>query len=193
MKTTRERWLLDLANELNKTIFDNRMPEFRITCGFPSKGGTAQAKKVIGQCWYPEASNDDTTEIIMTICEDDPMIISATVAHEMVHAIACAESDHRGHGKPFKDLALQIGLTGKMTATVASETFKQAVQPILDTLGKYPHSKLDATQSPTKKQTTRMIKCECEQCGYTIRTSRKWIELGAPYCALHKDTQMVMR
>lgn len=34
-----------------------------------------------------------------------------------------------------------------------------------------------------KKQTTRMLKCWCEKCGYTTRVSGKWlVEAGAPYC-----------
>lgn len=32
-------------------------------------------------------------------------------------------------------------------------------------------------------QTTRMLKCVCGKCGYTARTTRKWIDLkGAPLC-----------
>jgi hypothetical protein len=31
-----------------------------------------------------------------------------------------------------------------------------------------------------------MIKCECETCGYIVRTARRWIEeMGAPHCPAH--------
>ena len=34
-----------------------------------------------------------------------------------------------------------------------------------------------------KKQTTRMIRCDCEKCGYVCRTSSLWLERqGPPIC-----------
>lgn len=36
-----------------------------------------------------------------------------------------------------------------------------------------------------KKQTTRMLKCECPQCGYTVRTTRKWLDVAVPVCPVH--------
>lgn len=37
------------------------------------------------------------------------------------------------------------------------------------------------------KQTTRLKKCECkaEDCGYTVRVTQKWLEVGPPHCPLH--------
>lgn len=55
-------------------------------------------------------------------------------------------------------------------------------------LGEYPHSAINLLDRPTKKQTTRMIKCECEDCGYVARTSNKWIEeAGAPLCPCNSE------
>lgn len=177
---TRERWLTNLAEALNTAIFNDGMPKYRITCGFPSRGGLGKVKQVIGQCWNPSASEDSTTEIIMTITESDTMLIAATVAHEMIHAIVGTEA---GHKKPFRDLAIEIGLEGKMTATVAGEKFKEAAEPILKALGDYPHAALNG--NTLKKQSTRNLKAVCNQCGYVVRTSRKWLEQGAPLCGLH--------
>jgi hypothetical protein len=67
-----------------------------------------------------------------------------------------------------------------MTATTPSESFKQFAQPILDRLGSYPHAELD--YSSVKKQGTRMIKAECDECGYAVRLTRKWLDVGAPIC-----------
>lgn len=36
-----------------------------------------------------------------------------------------------------------------------------------------------------KKQTTRLKKAECSQCGYTVRLTQKWLEVGPPGCPLH--------
>jgi hypothetical protein len=27
-----------------------------------------------------------------------------------------------------------------------------------------------------------MLKLECEDCGYVVRTTQKWIEMGSPTC-----------
>jgi hypothetical protein len=45
---------------------------------------------------------------------------------------------------------------------------------------------LDITKLKTKKQSTRMVKCECPDCGYIVRTTRKWLEEGAPICPCNK-------
>lgn len=45
----------------------------------------------------------------------------------------------------------------------------------------YPQHKL--ADSDEKKDGIRQLKCFCPYCGYTVRTSRKWIDKsGAPYC-----------
>lgn len=184
--TSREVWLQRLVEQLNRKLFDKKMPAYRVTCGWPSRGGLASKQRVIGQCFYPAASKDKTTELIVSMSLDDPMAVASTLAHEMVHAVV---GPGVGHKAPFRKLALQIGLEGKMTATVAGEGFKQSVQPILDKLGTYPHAKVDG-HDKQKKQTTRLLKTVCE-CGYTARITRKWLdELGAPLCPAHGQMEV---
>ena len=31
-----------------------------------------------------------------------------------------------------------------------------------------------------EKQGTRLLKCRCASCGYTVRTTRKWLDLAGP-------------
>lgn len=176
---TREDWLVELATRL-EVLFKQHgatLPKYRVTCGFPSSGGLSAKNRTIGQCWSPDASADGTTEIIIGITQDEPMRVAGVLAHEMVHAAVGVAAGHRG---PFRKLALDIGLEGPMTATTEGEAFKQAVQPMLDALGHYPHAKLDATKR--KKQGTRMIKASCTACGYAVRTTAKWIDVAAPTC-----------
>jgi len=78
-----------------------------------------------------------------------------------------------GHGKEFGRVARGVGLEGKLTATVAGEDLVTDFDAILESLGEYPHSSLDT--SKLKKQTTRMIKVECE-CGIIYRMSRGAME-----------------
>lgn len=40
-------------------------------------------------------------------------------------------------------------------------------------------------------QTTRMRKCWCEKCGYTIRTTAKWLATGVPLCPCNGETMKV--
>lgn len=46
-----------------------------------------------------------------------------------------------------------------------------------------------ASSNAKKKQGTRMIKCACGECGYTVRTTAKWLEVGPPCCPLHGPMQ----
>jgi hypothetical protein len=187
---TKENWLHNAVVEL-ATEFKSEgltMPKkWRISSGFPSKGGLAAKKRTIGQCWSPEASGDKTTEIIISITQDNVLKILGVVAHEMVHAVVGIPAGHRA---PFKKLATSIGLEGKMTTTTEGPEFIRRTKAIIKRLGKYPHAALDHTMDPKKKQSTRMIKVECVNemgidCGMIFRTSSKWANentLKCPRC-----------
>jgi hypothetical protein len=41
----------------------------------------------------------------------------------------------------------------------------------------------ESTRPP--KQTTRLKKAECSQCGYTVRVTQRWLEVGPPHCPQH--------
>ena len=187
--STKENWLtsavLELENEF--TLEGLSMPaKWRISSGFPSKGGLAAKKRTIGQCWSPEASKDGTTEIIISITQDDETKILGVIAHEMCHAVLGIEA---GHGPLFKKLANSIGLVGKMTVTSESSLFFDRIVAMLGRLGGFPHAALDASIG-IKKQSTRMIKVTCNEnmlgldCGMIFRTSAKWTEntLQCPRC-----------
>ena len=178
--TTREEWLGALADEM-RPMFDALgypIPtNIRFTCGWPSKGAGSR-NKTLGQCFPPEKSHDNTHEIIVGMSLSDPERVSDVRAHELTHAAVGVEAGHKG---PFRTVAKAIGLEGKMTATTGGEAFKQSVAPMLAKVGDYPHATLD--YSSIKKQSTRMIKCVCMECGYTVRVARKWLAIGGePIC-----------
>lgn len=179
-QTNRETWLNAAADRLNALVFsDQPLTDYRITCGFPSARGLSGKNRTIGQCWDTSCSGDSTTEIIISMTQDNPIDVIAILAHEMVHGIVGIPA---GHGPAFRKLATAIGLEGKMTATVPGEQFSVMAAGIVREIGEYPHAKLDAAQR--KKQSTRMIKAECAECGYTVRLSRKWADLAAPICPI---------
>ena len=104
----------------------------------------------------------------------------------MVHATVGTDKGHKG---PFKKLATRLGLIGKMTATVASPELKTRLDAMAAELGPYPHAAMNT--NAIKKQTTRMVKVECAGCGYIVRTTEKWIEVGLPTCPCGEEMKVV--
>jgi hypothetical protein len=98
----------------------------------------------------------------------------------LVHAFVGIKAKH---GKDFKVVAVGAGLTGKMTATVASDALEPKLATLAKDLGDYPHAALGVGGETLKpKQNTRMLKVTCPDCGYTVRTTKKWLDIGLPTC-----------
>ena len=171
---TREQWLTQacewiLDNILMPVIDDYPRPKIKVSVGFMHRSGSA-----IGQCFVRDISAQDYNEIFIRPDQSDSLRILDVLVHELIHACDNCDSGHRGF---FKKTAVKAGLTGKMTATIASDELKERLNEFILSFGEIPHAKLDFTsRSPVKKQSTRMIKLECESCGFTARTSRKWID-----------------
>lgn len=176
---TREQWLDEAVGELRPLFkaagFD--VPrKVRVSVGWP---GGKNPLKVIGQCWASSTAGDGSANIYISPLLEKPDVVLSTLVHELVHAVDDCKSQHKG---AFIRIAKSVGLTGKWTATVAGPDLEARLKDTAKVLGKYPHS---AVTPATKevKQTTRMLKLECGQTGYLVRTTRKWIdELGCPIC-----------
>lgn len=179
---TREQWLMRAVDALRPHFTTNGFSipgNVKATCGFPSRGGLSQRKRTIGQCWDSTQSKGDVFEIFISPTIADHVEVLAVLAHECVHATVGLKC---GHKAPFKRCAQAIGLTGKMTATEAGDSFKRFAADALPGLGGYPHAVLNAS-SRIKTQSARLIKCMCGECGYTARTTRIWLDgAGAPIC-----------
>ncbi len=178
----RETWLLEAAEGLRPLFVEVGNPvtgPIRVAMSFPSSRALSATKPRIGECWSALASADGTSEIMISPRLDDPLMIVATLAHEIGHAVLGGEV---GHKAPFARLMKALGLDGKPTATFAGERFKVFAEPLLTSLGPIPHARLNG-RGPIRKQTTRLIKCECTACGYLARVTRKWLDdVGAPVC-----------
>jgi hypothetical protein len=186
---TREGWL-NAATELTRQHFTAAgytVPKtLHVTCGWPSSRGTSTKKRAIGECWPEKASEDGACQIFISPTLKDVVDVLATHVHEIAHAVVGLKC---GHKAPFKKCALAVGLEGKMTATHAGEALKKQIAVWSLMLGEYPHPLLKPGFSLGKKQTTRLIKAECGDCGCNIRITRKWLEeVGAPLCACNKKT-----
>lgn len=172
---TREQWL-NAFTKRARTAFKRHGYEVpsnvRCSVGWSSKGARSNR---IGECWPNMSSADGTFEIFISPLMDDASRVADILTHELVHATVGLEAKH---GPKFVKAMHAVGLEGKATATVAGEQWHVWADPILKSLGPLPHAALTPDGNGEKKQSTRMIKCECAECGFVFRTSLKWLEYG---------------
>ncbi len=172
----REAWLTEAAqfildDKINQHMNNKSYPaNYRISIGYPprSRGNS----KAIAVCIASAASADSTSEIFVSPKLGDSLSILEALTHELIHYSDDCQSGHRHH---FARLARKIGLIGKLTATKASPALLEYLQTIIDTLGDIPHAAINLDIAKPK-QTTRMIKIECQQCGFNYRASQTQID-----------------
>lgn len=187
----RQQWLekgcAALRARFSKCKYD--VPKnVRVSIGWPR--GSHGKGRAIGQCWSTEASVDKWHEIFVSPelgaarkgkayrAMVESIRILGVLAHELAHACVGVEA---GHKAPFKRCATAVGLEGKMTATTEGAAFIEWAKAYITKAGTYPAGALNV--SFRKKQSTRLIKCQCDDCDYVARVTRKWIDsAGAPIC-----------
>ena len=174
-----DQYLLDHFKNAGYEITPALREKLQFSCSLTSGRGSKNAR-AIGLHFSPQSSKGAYHEIMISPTIEESARVADILIHEIIHAIVGNEN---GHNKVFKQCALSVGLTGKMTATIASPELKEKIKSWVAVMGLYPHAKLNSTDnSGGKKQSTRLIKCQCD-CGYNIRITRKWLnELGAPIC-----------
>ena len=109
----RQQWLEAAVEALRARFTDAgyAIPEkVRVSIGWPKRAATCGA---IGECWATDASSDQHAELFISPELTEGARIVDVLAHELVHAT----TPGAGHGKPFKQCALKIGLQGPMRAT----------------------------------------------------------------------------
>ena len=161
-----------LFDKIGYPLSDN----IRASIGFTQGGGGR--RKAIGQMWSPKVVTDGVPEMFISPEVNDGRVVLGVTGHELCHNAVGVECGHRG---PFRKCALAIGLTGKMTATANGPAMEAFAADFIKRHGPYPAGRID--YSARKRQTTRMIKCECRDCKYVARTTRKFlVQAGAPLC-----------
>ena len=174
--TTREAWLLRAAEALSADLagVGATVPRVRISVGWPR--GAHGRSKAIGQCWSATAVADGAPAIFISPELDDPVRILDVLLHELVHA-AHQGAGHRG---AFVKTARAVGLVRPWTATTAGPDLRARLVALADSLGTLDHARVNDAARP--RQGTRMLKVQCPDCGYTVRTTRQWLDVGAPSC-----------
>lgn len=183
---TREAWLHLLAGELSPMFFEMGHPlpsKLALSVGFPSKRATSTRNQRIGECWMPSATADGTSTIFISPILADGLRVGDVLVHELIHAVLPPKTGHKGD---FVKLMKRAGLTGKPTATVAGEELLKRLNAHINDIGPYPHQAL-SVMGGEKKQSTRLLKAVCQECGYTVRVTQKWVELGLPICPVDHE------
>lgn len=181
---TREAWLGELV-ELLRPLFAAVHAELprhvRVSCGWPSVGGTRSSKRVVGEAWSTRASADGHAEVFVSPVLAKGVDVAGVLVHELVHV---AVGHDAGHGPLFARAAKALGLEGKMTSTVVGAKLGALLATMVHQLGAYPHGAMSATERNKPKQGTRMLKVECPACGCIVRMTAKWLgSVGTPTCA----------
>lgn len=180
----REQWLTRAVPKLvaiiNETgILDisdtDAATKISVSVGWP---GGKSVNKVIGQCW-PTGMGSGTAHLFVSPRITDPVAVLDVLLHELIHAADDCKSGHKG---VFTRCARKCGLEGKPTATSAGPELKERLTAIAVSLGDYPHVGIKPGQKIAPVQGTRMIRCECNGCGYIVRTTRKWLGVATPTC-----------
>lgn len=181
---TREEWLIAAIEELNEHVFlphELDLPAYRVSVGWP--GGRGKKTNTVGQCWNSSSTEDGTPAIFISPKVKNPIEVLSILVHEVIHAIDDCASGHRG---AFLKMFRKVGMVGKATQSQAGDELLLTLSKIEDRLGKYPHSAMKNPSAGTgeKKQGTRMLKVMCadEDCGYSLRTTRQWLDVGLPTC-----------
>jgi hypothetical protein len=179
----REAWLEAAGTEIGALLAEQGLdvPKYRVSVGWPSKGGTSTKKRRVGECWKPEATDDGISQVYISPTLEKPLDVLGVLVHEVIHAVVQVDTPDAGHRGPFVAAAKGIGLTGPWTATSVGPELLPVLEGISARLGEYPHVKINpSVQAPV--QTTRMLKVQCPVCEYTVRTTQKWLDAGNPSC-----------
>jgi predicted SprT family Zn-dependent metalloprotease len=177
-KITREEWLNTALNRIEPLFGDIKFPDnIRVSCGFCS---IAKPKKIVGikihvlgVCCPSEFSNGGFTEIFIDPIVDDSSRVLDILVHEVIHAIL---GSGKGHGKEFKQLALSVGLEGKMTSTTASPELKEKLDKIVEEIGEYPHKAYELKEKDgepeekEKKEKQKIINLRCKEDDILVKT-----------------------
>jgi len=177
---TRETWLQTAVTEL-RPYFSARghtLPPVQVSIGFTSSG---MRSMTVGQCWPTLLAADHLNHIFIIPGLGDPVEILDTLVHELVHAVLDC---HHGHGKEFKNIALSVGLEGRMRSAHAGKELRARLTDLAARLGPLPHAALH--KRPLATINTKRPRARCKVCGYEVPMLKKFLDYGPPLCPQHK-------
>jgi hypothetical protein len=78
--------------------------------------------------------------------------------------------------------------TGREPSEAERATLGERARRVVATMPPYPHAAIKVAGMPqgrpegTPGPGSRLIKVDCPECGYTLRTTRRWLSAGVPTC-----------
>lgn len=212
LTTAREAWL-QAAIEALRPRFQEigyLLPDrVHVSVGFPHCGVQGENSVILAVTYSREVSTEGVNEVFISPTLDDAPRVLDVLLHELVHV---ALNNEDGHKARFKDCATLLGLEGPMTATTAGIVLAAEMVALADSLGEYPHKSMDLSlfrvrvpagapglpvpvgprvSSGPRTQGTRQLKIVCDCCGYTARTTRKWLDTGNLRCPFGNELHEV--
>lgn len=191
---TREEWLTEAVEVLRSHITEFAKLSFperiRVSCGWPSKGGISQARRVLGEYWEPEAAWDNVPQVFISPYVREPDVVLGVLMHQLLHACF----GHGKHDPDFRRAAKECFLAGRGNDLVAAPELRAKLLEIAERLGTYDNSRLDALveEKVDKPKVGRMLKAFCpanedHKEDYIVRLTRKQVEVGLPICPCGKE------
>lgn len=159
----REYWLLQAVSFLSGHMVAGGLTlpaaGVRVSCGWPSQGGVAARKVVVGQCFPSQLCCDGTPQIFISPRLDDAVQVLGVLLHELIHAaVGC----QYGHRKEFSQAARRLGLDGPPTATVVGDTLRPVLAGFVSQVGPYPHAAIRLAPKVRTGSRLRLYECQCD-------------------------------
>jgi hypothetical protein len=174
----RENWLTAAVDEL-RPFFSSRgytLPaEIRVATGYPTNAKRS-GFKVLGECIPNTNSADGHYEIWISPILADPSKVTETLVAQLCRT---AKGAYAVTNQAYAKVAEAMHILPSGTASnpfkevTHGSAFDMAYQDIIDSLGVYPHGKVDI--SIHKSQGTRMLLAKCPTCQCSIRMTAKWV------------------
>jgi hypothetical protein len=174
---TREQWLNACVDEL-RSFFSSRghtLPaEIRVACAYPTNAKRS-GFKVLGECIPNTNSADGHYEIFISPILDAPIKVTETLIAQLCRtakgALNVTTLSYARVAEAMHILPAGTQSSPYKEVTHAAD-FLAAYTAIIDSLGDYPHAKVDVTSH--KSQGTRMLLAVCPTCQCKIRLTSKW-------------------
>lgn len=161
---------------------------------------TKGRKNALGWFWANRWKNAEGTvqEINLsaeTLRDCNP---GEVLIHELAHAenftLDIKDCVNNVHNKKFKAMAEQLGLIVKPRDKRYGFGFTDLGPGAKDFLAKikfnaelFKMNRLEPLNAA--KAGTRLLKCQCPSCEYTVRITQKWIDVGLPTCPCGEEME----
>lgn len=210
----REAWLNAMAERMAPRFEELGfpLPKFRAAIGFTSGGMRSAAN---GECWHPKSSADGVYEILIRPDVAEPYYAAAILFHELTHTAVGFKENHRGKfAKVMKACGLAAPFTSTVPTEAFNEwvaPFIEELGPLPHASLRWTGTSIEPGKKPIvvgkiakalrvgdevepvdepastakPKQGTRLKKASCPECGYTVRVTQKWLDVGPPHCPKH--------